>query len=95
MPVGLETCAYAARGGHFEVLKWARENGCEWNYQTCTFAAEGGHLEVLKWARERPWNENTCENAAFGGHLETLKCARERLPWTSGRARAARRRPPR
>ena len=20
-------CAYAAEGGHFEVLKWARENG--------------------------------------------------------------------
>jgi hypothetical protein len=24
------TCAYAAKGGHLEVLKWARENGCPW-----------------------------------------------------------------
>ena len=39
-------------GGHLEVLKWARENGCQWDEWTCATAAEGGHLEVLKWARE-------------------------------------------
>ena len=42
--------------GHLEVLKWARENGCEWNSWTCAYAAQNGHLEVLKWARE-----NGCE----------------------------------
>jgi len=53
------TCAYAAEGGHLEVLKWARENGCPWDKQTCAYAAKGGHLEVLKWARENgcPWDE--------------------------------------
>jgi len=46
-------------GGHLEVLKWARENGCPWDEDTCAGAAEGGHLEVLKWARENgcPWDE--------------------------------------
>ena len=58
------TCPWdeAAKGGHLEVLKWARENGCPWDVGTCACAAEGGHLEVLKWARENgcPWNEGTC-----------------------------------
>ena len=31
LPVDAETCAYAARGGHLKVLKWARENGCPWD----------------------------------------------------------------
>ena len=54
----------AAKGGHLEVLKWARANGCPWgNEKTCTFAAKGGHLAVLKWARENgcPWDERTME----------------------------------
>ena len=37
--------------GHLEILKWARENGCEWGVLTCAYAAEGGHLEVLVGAR--------------------------------------------
>src|SRR5271166_6043683 len=40
-----DTCLLAARGGHLEVLKWARENQCPWNRSTCTNAALGGHLE--------------------------------------------------
>ena len=47
-----ETCAYAAYGGHLEVLMWARKNGCPWDEGTCARAAKGGHLEVLKWLRE-------------------------------------------
>ena len=46
------TCKNAAKNGHLEVLKWARENGCPWDWRTCTYAALNGHLEVLKWARE-------------------------------------------
>jgi len=38
--------------GHFEALKWARENGCGWDYQTTDAAAVGGHLTVLKWLKE-------------------------------------------
>jgi hypothetical protein len=77
-------CAYAARGGHLEVLKWSRENGCPWDKWTCEYAAKGGHFEVLKWARENgcPWDENTCYLAAEGGYLEVLKWARDNdCPW--------------
>ena len=42
----------AAFGGHLDVLKWARENGCEWDSDTCSDAALNGHLSVLKWARK-------------------------------------------
>jgi hypothetical protein len=60
-------CALAASGGHLEILKWARANGCHWdknppwdanNYwrfwdnDTCANAAAGGHLGVLQWAHE-------------------------------------------
>jgi hypothetical protein len=46
------TCAYAARKGHLEVLKWAKENGADWDVWTCRNATSRGHLEVLKWAKE-------------------------------------------
>ena len=36
----------------FDILKWARENGCRWHTLTCAFAAKNGHFEILKWARE-------------------------------------------
>jgi hypothetical protein len=78
------TCKYAAYGGHLDILKWARANGCPWGRTTCAFAAEGGHLEVLQWARENdcPWDERTCATAAYGGHLDVLKWARENgYPW--------------
>ena len=49
---GSWTCCNAALLGHLETLKWARYNGCDWDYKTCCFAASGGHLETLKWARD-------------------------------------------
>jgi hypothetical protein len=33
------TCGIAAMGGHLEVLKWARVNGCPWGVWTCAYAA--------------------------------------------------------
>ena len=54
--VELYECASAAGGGHLEILVWARENDCPWNYLTCASAAGDGHLKVLVWARE-----NGCE----------------------------------
>ena len=46
----------AAFCGHLDVLKWARENGCQWDSSTCRHAALNGHLDVLKWV----WN-NGCK----------------------------------
>ena len=85
---GLESqktlCSGAAEGGHLEVLRWARANGCPWSHMTCKAAARSGHLEVRKWMRANgcPWNTETCSGAAEGGHLEVLKWARENgCPW--------------
>jgi hypothetical protein len=72
------TCAYAAVGGHLEVLQWAREHDCPWNDLACAYAAQNGHLAVLQWARERgcPWRKHDCERFAQG-HPETLAWVQE------------------
>ncbi len=68
----------AARGGHLEVLKWVRVNGCDWDAYTCAWAADGGHLEVLEWARANgcDWDARTCTYAVQRGHLKVLEWAR-------------------
>lgn len=82
--IGLQLTEIAAKEGHLEMLKWAREEGCPWDQNTCRCAAERGHLEVLRWAKEQgcPWDKSTCKFAARGGHLALLKWAREQgCPW--------------
>ena len=78
MPMGRIDMRGAAQGGHLEVLKWAREHHCRWNWMNgCASAAESGHLEVLKWAREHhcPWNYwHTHESARAHGRPEVLRC---------------------
>jgi hypothetical protein len=91
-PWSEQTCVFAAKGGHLEVLKYLHESGCPWNADTCTKAAEGGHLNVLKWLRENGclWNTWTCLGAAKGGHLDVLKYLHENLcPWNSWACGAA------
>jgi hypothetical protein len=72
-------CEYAARGGHWDVLEYAANNGCGWDEDTCKYIAQHGNLEVLKWARTNgnvcPWDERTCASAAENCHIETLKWA--------------------
>jgi len=72
-------CEFAARNGHLDVLKWARENACDWDVNTCLYAGMNGHLKVLQWLRANgcPWNSDTCAYAALNGHLDVLKWARE------------------
>ena len=77
-------CWAAAAGGHLNVLKWLRQEGCPWDESTFYYAAIEGHLDILKYAHENgcPWNEKTCSFAAWGGHLEVLKYARAHgCPW--------------
>ncbi len=73
-----EVLRQATEGGHLEVLKWARANGCQWNSFTCAYVADGGHLEVQQWARANgcKWNSFTRVFAAQGGHLKVLQWAR-------------------
>ena len=69
------TCAFAAEGGHLDVMQWALEHNCELDENTCAFAALSGHMEVMQWAREHgaPWNEEYVRAcAAEGGHQEKL-----------------------
>jgi hypothetical protein len=67
----------AATKGQLEVLKWARDNGCDWNSDTCSSAARGGQLDLLKWLRDNgcDWDYKTAAYAAEGGHLDLLKWA--------------------
>jgi len=54
---GITKRVCAAEVGNLEILKWARENGCEWTDKVCTRAMKGQHFEVLQWARANgcPW----------------------------------------
>lgn len=72
-----DTCKFAAKKGHLEVLKWARANGAPWHEWTCAGAAANGHLDVLKWVRANgaPWSKYTSLEAARNGHLDTLTWA--------------------
>ena len=70
--MGRVTCAWAAKGGHLEVLqdaRGARARHVRDAARAATRDAEG--------ARELPVGRG---DAAFFGHLEVLKWARERLP---------------
>ena len=51
-PWGAITCAFAADGKYFDILKWLRENGCDWDRWTCSNAAKNNDFEILKWAIE-------------------------------------------
>ena len=78
-----------ARGGHIEVMQWARapDPPCPWSVWTCCNAASEREPEALKWAQAHgcigcPWDEGTCSVAAQGGHLDVLIWARENdCPW--------------
>ncbi|CAM9288055.1 unnamed protein product, partial [Hapterophycus canaliculatus] len=52
-PWHANTAMAAASGGHLEVLKWLRENGCGWDEYTCHKAASGGHLEIIQCGKTR------------------------------------------
>ena len=79
-----EICAFAARNGHFNIVKFARENGFPWDEKTCANAAKIGHFDILKFAQANgcPWDEKTCASAAKNGHFDILKFARDNgCPW--------------
>ena len=58
-------CAEAAEGGHLEVLKWLRAEGCPWDEDACTEAAWYGRLEVLKWLRDNGCPEYDSDSRRF------------------------------
>jgi len=74
----------AVKGGHFEIVKWLRKNGCEFSTKACKHAIKYGHLEILKWLCENrcPWNIEEFYYAARNGHWDILKWHYEnKFPW--------------
>jgi hypothetical protein len=81
-PIDEDACAYAARNGHLEVLKYLREEvKAPWGWETATRAAGNGHLHILEYLVERKYNKYyyylACERAAENGHFDCLKYLRE------------------
>ena len=70
-------CNYAANRGSVRLLKWARENNCDWSTDTCYCAALHGHLSTLKYLHENgcPWDSGTCYYAANNEHWDCLQYA--------------------
>src|SRR5579872_4120649 len=70
-------CSDIATKGYLNVLKWARELGCQWNPDTCANAALHGHLEVLSWAIKNGCRRGSriCPNASQNGHFHILEWA--------------------
>lgn len=77
LPLGRKDKQRGCWGGHSDVLKWIRANGCPWGRRTCAFAAYSGDLEVLQWLRANrcPWDSDTCTFAAEQGHFSVLEWA--------------------
>ncbi len=78
-------CAWAAWFGHFDIVKWGKENGSNFDSNVCASAAFGNNLEILKWivfgndGKETgcKMDIDTCSFAACNGNLEIIKWARE------------------
>ena len=75
------TCAFAAMGGHLEVLEWLRENKCPWDGDTCSNAAEEGECAEMG-ARERMsvGHEDVLLRGAERPPRDAAVGARKRLP---------------
>ena len=57
-PIDEGACAFAARNGHLEVLKYLHEEAkAPWNSVTASRAAENGHLHILEYLVERKYDE--------------------------------------
>ena len=94
-PINMNACAYAAQGGHLEVLKYLHEEvKAPWTSGTASFAAESAQLHILEYLVERKYDEfdeEACACAAMNGHLDCLKYLHEtaKAPWDEEAVREA------
>ena len=74
-----ELINFASRNGHFEIIKWLRENGAPWNETAINNASQNGHFEIVKWLRENgvPWGGLAIAYTSESGHLELVEWLRE------------------
>ena len=86
-PINVLACAYAAKNGHLECLKYLHEEvKVPWGSETASWAAFNDHLHILEYLVERKYDhfvERACEYAAICGYLDCLKYLREtaKAPW--------------
>ena len=91
-PIDEKACAWAARCGHLEVLKYLHEEvKAPWESCTSSWAAGGGNLHILEYLVERKYDQYetyACFLAAEHGHLDCLKYLHEtaKAPWYSDTA---------
>jgi hypothetical protein len=94
-PINEEVCAYAAKNGHLECLKYLREEAkAPWDRGIASWAAKNGHLHILEYLVERKYDEfeYACWYAAEYGHLDCLMYLHEtaKAPWDRFAVREAR-----
>ncbi len=82
------TCDAIASTGRLDILKWALDKGCPWDYRCASTCASCGHMEMFRWILDLNREsfdinvDSLCSNAASGGHLQLLQLAREHgCPW--------------
>ena len=86
-PIDKNACAWAARCGHLEVLKYLHEEvKAPWESCTSSWAAKNGNLHILEYLVERnidKYSTYVCCEAARYGHLDCLKYLHEtaKAPW--------------
>lgn len=74
----------AARGGHLEVIKWMKQEGCPWGTSTFREAAGFGNIELMTWIRDNGciFDESSVIYASANGKLDALKWLRSNgCPW--------------
>lgn len=49
-------CSNAVLDGHYKILKWARENGCDWDYNVRCHAINNNHVEIFEWGVNGIWD---------------------------------------
>ena len=84
-PIDTYACAFAAKDGHLECLKYLREEvKAPWDSVTAYLAAQSGHLHILEYLVERTYDqygEYACEFVAKFGYLDCLKYLHETAKW--------------
>jgi ankyrin repeat protein len=94
-PIDRYACGRAAEIGHFECLKYLREEvKAPWDFLPAAWAAKNGHLHILEYLVERKYNKYNvlaCKLAAMNGHLDCLKYLHEtaKAPWNYKAVRQA------
>ena len=94
-PLNKKTSLWIAKGGHLDVLAYAKSKGCRFHSRIWKVAAHEGHLDVLKYGFKAFACKSTypdprcrrdkelCLEAAKGGRLHVLQYLRDSVgcPW--------------